>query len=283
MKGEQIIRKRQLEWARKEELSLENNNDYKNLRFYVKELEENLFKALSNETRNEYEEASGNELTDSNGVKAKMKALYSSSALVVNTFQYWRNKKEVNTIAKALFGGRPPQQFVDLEFERQFEVTHPARGLANIDVVLSNRNGCICAVESKFCEVYSTPSIELSNTYNDPKLWEGLKNIHKHAYAIRDRECRYEHLDALQLIKHTIGILKQYNKENFTLVYLWYNTPTDAASTHEKEIAKFCNIIQKDGINFHHTTYQEVLKYIDAHNEEAHNEYIEYHKSRYML
>ena len=59
---------------------------------YVNELNQNLFAPLSAESMTCYGNADGNETKDGEKRLAKMKAIHSSSALVVNLFQYWQGK-----------------------------------------------------------------------------------------------------------------------------------------------------------------------------------------------
>ena len=72
-------------------------------------------------------------------------------------------------------------------------------------------------------------------------------------------------------------------KENFTLLYLWYDVPnTKEAKEHQEEIEAFATIAKADGINFHHITYQKVInKLNELCPEECHQDYRNYLNQRY--
>ena len=80
---------RQLEWASRGNIPLVGR--------YTLRVEDNIFGGgLHPETKKEYERGKGHELE---GKRAHMKALYSSSALVVNVFDYWRRQTKIQDIA----------------------------------------------------------------------------------------------------------------------------------------------------------------------------------------
>lgn len=62
-------------------------------------LDDNQFLPLLPEVRKEFKAGKGDELGAA-GIRGKMRALHSSSALVVNIFQYWANR-DVSEIASA--------------------------------------------------------------------------------------------------------------------------------------------------------------------------------------
>jgi hypothetical protein len=59
---------------------------------YLSSVGENLFAPLSSLTEADFRGGAGNELEDRLDGAAKMRALYSSSALVCNVFDSWRNR-----------------------------------------------------------------------------------------------------------------------------------------------------------------------------------------------
>ena len=63
---------------------------------FVYELDDNLFEALGDEARQDFESGDGDELGD------KMFAVNSSSATAVNVFHYWRSRRLWGPIARAL-------------------------------------------------------------------------------------------------------------------------------------------------------------------------------------
>ena len=102
----------QLEWARHENIPLDGH--------YTLRVEDNIFgDELHPETRKEYERGKGHELE---GKRAHMKALHSSSALVVNVFDYWRRRNRIQDIARCCGA---EGIVTGMEFER----THPIKGV----------------------------------------------------------------------------------------------------------------------------------------------------------
>ena len=106
-----------------------------------------------------------------------------------------------------------------------------------------------------------------------------LKNLTENIY---NKKCNFQYLDAVQLIKHILGLKNSKYKENFTLLYLWYDVPnTKEAKKHEEEIEAFATIAKADGIKFHHITYQKVIENLNNYKNE-HKDYIDYLVERYL-
>src|SRR5690606_8558631 len=93
MNGLDYIKSKQRSWASRKNFELLGGTiPDKGEKNYLGKLENNLFQPLTAETLFRFENGDGNETADSNSRLAKMKALHSSSAIVVNTFQYWHDK-----------------------------------------------------------------------------------------------------------------------------------------------------------------------------------------------
>lgn len=90
MNGLQFIQAKQQAWAFRHNIDVENASE-RDERYYVKKLDDNLFQPLSDASRQCFNVADGNEL-NGGGRLPKMQAIHSSSALVVNLFQYWQGK-----------------------------------------------------------------------------------------------------------------------------------------------------------------------------------------------
>jgi len=132
------ISNRQLRWAAQANIPVEA---------YTRTVEANIFGGeLHTDTRSEYARGKGREL---HGARAHMKALYSSSALVVNVFDYWRRQNRIQDIAMCC---RAEGTVTGMEFEK----THPIRGVKgpppHLDVEFAGP--VPLAVESKFTETY---------------------------------------------------------------------------------------------------------------------------------
>ena len=182
--------------------------------------------------KEQFETADGNEL---NG---KMAALYSSSALGVNAFQYFYklleqgNKEEANKILYALGVSRDKDiEIKSISFEQKLHIKDIST--PNIDVVIKTTNDKVFAIESKFREpYYYTPSNYIQKKYYDDKdIWNKLektkeyideldegfieieKDIIERETSIEEKEIgvkkifpSFKRLNAAQLIKHLLGL-----------------------------------------------------------------------------
>lgn len=251
---------------------------------YLETIEDNLFpinetKGLRHENIKAYNKGGGSE-TKTITHRPKMSALHSSSALVVNLFQYWQNQEINKTpllIALGLVNDNDKVGDVKIKFEEKLQIEGINGGTPNLDVIIELGNEII-AIESKFAEPYRSKTYQGlgSKQYNDDSLWNDLPNIKE------KRNITTKHLDYPQLIKHILGLKNSKYKENFTLLYLWYDVPnTKEAKKHEEEIEAFATIAKADGIKFHHITYQKVIENLNNYKNE-HKDYIDYLVERYL-
>lgn len=260
---------------------------------YFKDIDDNIYEKLKADNKEKYQKAKGHELLSETKEKetnshSKMKSIISSSALVVNLFQYWQdNKKNILPLLKALL----PNYNYDtsskaiITFEEELQIEGISGATPNLDVIIKLEDEII-AIESKFAEPYRSHTYKnLSTKYlTNNKLWEGLTKIQELAKKL---ENKYTHLDAAQLIKHILGLRTDNEKiskdKKITLLYLWYDVPgTEEAKEHQEEIEAFATIAKADGINFHHITYQKVInKLNELCPEECHQDYRKYLNQRY--
>ena len=146
MNGLDFIKSKQQSWAKRKNFNLLGgtipNKGEKN---YLYSLADNLFEPLSKENLDSYNSGDGNETKDSKTRLAKMKALHSSSAIVVNLFQYWQGKdvcpilnackltsrttkvgyliKNVGSVSSEKIPIIPSPLNYEIEFEEQFEIS----------------------------------------------------------------------------------------------------------------------------------------------------------------
>lgn len=325
MKALEFIKLKQKVWAEKYIKKLNENNENKthlvsgtlingkeanNSQEYFEEIKYNLFPIKDDKDINEYglrkinndaySKGSGNEIIDKIEKKeenktittrAKMKAVFSSSAIAVNLFQYWQEKKNITPLLKALMDNKCPKilKNIKINFESKIfpiKIKNKTIATPNIDITITykdeneNENEYVIAIESKFTEPYKSKTYQGlgSKQYNDDSLWNDLPNIKE------KRNITTKHLDYPQLIKHILGlksILK--STEKFTLLYLWYDVPgTEESKEHKEEIEAFATIAKADGIKFHHITYQKVIDNLNKLcPEECYQDYINYLKQRY--
>jgi histidyl-tRNA synthetase len=224
---------------------------------YVRELEHNLVRGVSaGDFERDFEQGAGDELRN------KMKAPYSSSALVVNTFSRWR--RHPSTLAL-----RRETGFRSLEFEKRcptgLQGTPP-----HLDLVAENAQ-CIVAVESKCTEYLEqktkpadfSPSYEeiSDNRRRSPWFTHMLELTNPNALPSR----QYKWLDAAQLIKHYLGLSHEnsYQGRRVILLYLYWEPKNwqefPEFHEHHEEAARFGERVSGDvHVTFQHMSYLEL-------------------------
>lgn len=245
MNGLDFIKSKQQSWAKRKNLNLLGgtvpNRGEKN---YLHSLADNLFEPLSKESLKSYNSGDGNETKDSKTRLAKMKALHSSSAIVVNLFQYWQGKdvcpilnacklssrsNKVGTMIENV-GSDSPKEIViipsplnyKIKFEEQFEISEDKSRFPhspNIDIVIYTPLSTI-GIESKFTEPYSSRKHGgLKQKYvENHSFWSGLPNLFELAKEISPDDNKFHYLDAAQLIKHILGLKKNSDEYNSNIV-----------------------------------------------------------------
>lgn len=190
-------------------------------RGYVAKLEDNLLvESLRDDTRREFNEADGDELRE------KMRALHSSSALVVNVFEYWRDsERDRKPLAGAL------GLSTDIEsicFERK--MPSGLRGNPpNLDVMFALSDGRCLAVESKYLEPYGSHRGGFAASYRGEWERNGFTSCEQSAEDLRSGHPRYSWLSAEQLLRHILGLANQPKGCQWGLLYLWYALPALSA------------------------------------------------------
>lgn len=263
----------QLKWAAQRKISCEG--------CYTEGVEDNIFNhELHPDTKKEYERGKGHELK---GKRAHMKALHSSSALVVNVFDYLRRQNRIQDIARCCGA---EGVISGMEFEK----THPIKGVArtppHLDIEFA---GSIpLTIESKFTETYyrqtrrDNKDTHLDEYLKHREIWSGISKVRALAESIvRQSGARtnFEYLDVPQLIKHILGLKSSYGS-SFCLLYLWYKVNSPEANRHEEELARFSTSVN-DEINFRTMTYQDLFNRI-RHLPDVDSAYIEYLEQRYF-
>jgi hypothetical protein len=276
---------RQIEWAKNKGLQLIGSKDQRGRKDYTKNLKDNLFQKLNDGTKRELEHGDGGELSTEKGEPAKIQALHSSSALGINVFDYWRTKTDLSIITSACglsSGGR--KLTGEILFEQKYPVDDRFRISPNIDVVIIPETSTYkaYAIECKFTEAYSSRRHGgLDDKYFEKKEnWTNLSATKKLGLDISPKDKHFEYLHAAQLIKHILGLNRAYGHAHYHLLYLWYDAFGEAGFIHRREVNKFSKIVRSDGVIFHDTTYQELIKSLAGHRE-LHPEYVRYLTERY--
>ncbi len=263
-------------WLREQGAKFHDHGD----RSYVTTIEDNVL-AISAETRKDLDGGSGNELGTEDR-PGKVLAPWSSSALAINFFEHWRHR-DAKPMVRALGSSG---LFPVVRFEAQFS-TGLRGGRANLDVVLEDDAGRRIAIESKFLEPYrgssngSEAPIFSAAYFADPRLWNGIPDLHDLAKALVDGSKEFTRLDAPQLIKHILAL--RHASKPFELVHLWYRPDADLpeVTVIEQEIAAFRAVTDRDDVRFRAMTYQELFARLCIEAPEQ-VEYLAYLRNRYF-
>lgn len=232
-----------------------------------------LFIPMDAESRQEFADGAGRELR-------RMHSLRSSTGLAYNVFAPW---KPVPTQVATLLGGEVA--YTKLGFERKYPTGVSSRH-PHLDVVISDdldSESMPIAVEAKFLEIYHEPKpADFSRRYLESvELWDGLPNLRSLGERLAANPATFQRLGAAQLVKHTLGLAREYGHNGFRLVYLWYDFFGEAADTHRSEVERFVEMVATD-ISFTVVTYQDLYEQLTS-LEEPKPGYFRYLAGRYGL
>jgi hypothetical protein len=288
MNGFEYILTKQVSWADRNNVRLVGSEITKGRLAYTENLDKNLFEPLLPETRIEIEKGDGGELKGNSTHSAKMCAVHSSSAMGVNVLQYWKNKN-MPDLAYALGLCRKDNKSAsDIHFERKYKISNKFQFDPNIDsVILNSESDKIKAfgIECKFSEAYSSRNhLGLKERYltEITEQWEDIPHLLDFAKTISPEDKSFNHLHPAQLIKHILGLKKEYGKSGFRLLYLWYDVLGQDGCRHRAEIAEFAKITKQDSIKFHSISYQELIAKLKRDNYNGNEKYIDYLTDRYL-
>lgn len=288
MQAREYILFKQIIWALNQGIPLIGSNVKRGTTAYTASLNQNLFEPLEPFVRHCFKRADGSEILGKNDNPAKMQAVHSSSALSVNVFQYWQKIDQVPIIAAACKFCRIDSDISErIQFEDKYPIDSSFKYSPNIDVVLHNRQSAkykVFAVEGKFSEAYGShghrglkqPYLELN------ELWEDIPALRLLAESISPSDDQFQYLDPAQLIKHILGLKREFGKGGFRLLYLWYDVFGKEGAAHRKEIENFSRFTISDGIKLHSMSYQELIVKLAREYRLDHPEYIIYLTERYL-
>jgi len=244
IRGGNVLRAKKKLWQRFTELYPHQAPDRKG---YLTSPEQNLVPGIDIGTfERDLSDGSGNEL------ESKFLAVHSSSALAVNTFAYWKTNPQSLTLCDI-------SGFNKLTFEKKCR-TGLGGTPPNLDVLLESESAVI-GIESKFLEYLKPKKPKFASSYSRDRLpqiedrwWKALEHY---------RSCPQQHLDVAQLIKHYLGIRKQYgHKDTKVLLYMFWE-PENASelpefSRHREEIKEFASRIDESSVRFEAVSYPEL-------------------------
>jgi hypothetical protein len=202
-------------------------------RGYLSDPQMNLVNGLTADMiRADYEEGNGKEWL------VKFRAIHSSAALAANTFGRWKSDPMRLKFA-GMSGFGPPK------LEAKCPTGLPGAP-PNLDVLLQTKDTVI-GVESKLLEPLTAMVPEFPSSYSLDRLphcdsvwWSLLEQT---------RIGKSSHFDVAQLIKHYLGLRKQYpGVKNVVLIYLFW-LPLNACkfleySRHAEDLKKFQIAVQ---------------------------------------
>ena len=269
------IKRRQRDWAVGAGL-------WPDAKGYLPSVRDNLFQAMTAGARDAFGEGKGQELRDGPHRPAKMRALHSSAALVVNVFDYWVCR-DAGPLGRAM-GMKAPIGGIALE--RRYP-TGLGGTAPHLDIVITLATGAVFALESKFTEWLSPKTgAPFRDAYfaGHAEHWAavGLPECQRLAQELRDADKHgrelFRHLDAPQLLKHALGL--GANLPRFSLGYIHYDAPGDEARAHRRELQEFQSRVGPE-LGFTAVTYQLLFKRLKE-NARGHSEYLDYLGRRYF-
>jgi hypothetical protein len=265
----------QRDWAVRRGATVDENG-------YVQTPEANLFAPLSSEATIAFERGGGGEMKPNRKRLPKMCALHSSSALVVNVFDYWIDH-ETSVLGAAL---GLDQEIASLRFEAQFSTGLPGTP-PTLDLSLELENEHVFAIESKFAEWFTPKSAKkdpFKQKYfpDDRELWTDrrLPKCQELARALQAREQRFQRLDAPQLLKHALGLATQRSSK-WELLYLYFDWPGHEGTEHRSEILRFGDAVGPE-VAFRSLSYQSMFARLLTHSDASDLIYLEWLSDRYF-
>ena len=173
-------------------------------------------------------------------------------------------------------------------FEEKYPINDDFERAPNIDVVIHNDDGSSIqglAIECKFSEAYNSRGHSgLGDRYFTEcgPLWKDIPNFRELAKPIPPDDKHFRHLHPAQLIKHILGLKRQFGRSGFRLLYLWYDVLGPEGYAHREEIKKFAAVAKADRVMFHSISYQELICRIARELRPEHEAYVRYLTERYL-
>lgn len=288
MRAYEYIFSKQTQWALNHGIQLVGSKGRRGRPAYTSDLNQNLFEPLAPPVCESFLQGDGNEIIGNVDSPAKMQAVHSSSALSVNIFQYWQKIDQVPVIAAACGFCRKGNNISKrIVFEDKYPIDNKFQYSPNIDVVFHNSNSSKYkrfAIECKFSESYGSQGHSgLKSEYMSlDEIWKDIPTISDLAKSICPNDNRFTYLHSAQLIKHILGLKREFGKNGFRLLYLWYDVLGEEGAVHRREVETFSKVTKADGIKFHALSYQELIVKLSNEYRPDHNKYIEYITNRYL-
>lgn len=249
---------------------------------YLESVEANLRLPMAPSTLAAFQAEEAAELKDFPRYPAKLRALFSSAALVVNVFEHWVDCDAGPLLAALGIQGSARR----IDFEARFPIS-PDGTPPNVDVCITLADGRSIGIESKFTEwhVPRRPAkIRFKDKYfpDDAKLWNsrGLPGCQVLAEELQDGRSRYRFFYATQLLKHALGMATQCGG-GIGIYYLYYDWSGPAAREHRREIERFAGRVGAE-LGFQALSYQELFARLRQCVPPVDADYLAYLEARYF-
>jgi hypothetical protein len=202
----------------------------------------------------DFEDGKGQELLAGNGHPPKMAAVYSSSALVVNTFGPWRHDPR----GLRIHGHDGTIMRFEVQCPTGLKGTPP-----HLDVRLDGPNTTL-GIESKCLEYLTPKSAEFRLAYNTIVGPRAQSRWFQQIAVLRENPNQYYYLDVAQLIKHYLGLSYNAAGRSTSLLYLFWEPVNwedfSAFTDHRDEIARFTDSVGGDPVTFQAMSYLDLWK-----------------------
>ena len=210
--------------------------------------------------------------------------LHSSSAIGVNVFEYWKQNKRFETLAKSLKVSSLNIDFI--QFEEKFKIFESSKKDPNIDVVIHYTTGSLLGIECKFTEPFSSRKINygLKEKYiKDFKYWGNFPNLNKLAKEIGPDDKIFQYFHCAQIIKHFMGLYTQKKDINkIKLMYIYLPAIMENNQEYVLEIERLKKVFLLDGVKFYYITWNELIRNFLKNAEATDKEYLKYLVERYL-
>jgi hypothetical protein len=249
---------------------------------YLASVDANLRTAMRPQTLAAFQSGEAAELKDYPRYPAKLRALFSSAALVVNVFDYWSGRDAAPLLSALGIEGAAQ----GIEFESRFPIS--ADGTPpNVDVAIRLRSGLTIGIESKFTE-WHLPRRPAKIRFKDKyfpagsALWSsrGLPQSQALAEEIQHGRTRFRYFYATQLLKHALGMATQC-PGGIGLYYLYYEWSGPAARAHRREIELFGERVGAE-LRFRSLSYQALFQRLCRGAGPDDADYLGYLRRRYF-
>jgi hypothetical protein len=179
---------------------------------------------------------------------------YSSSALAVNAFAWFHPQPNQLPPIPGTEVANWPAIRVEVEYCARF----PWKGGRHpwLDAFVETESTLI-GIESKRHEPFRDRNkvVKLSEAYDRPVWGEGMASYEAMRDNLRTGKERFEHLDAVQLVKHAFGLITEAvrSKKMPMLVYLYAEPSkwdTALIQVHRQEVERFRGAVEGAAVRF---------------------------------